>query len=81
MIRIKVQLADDAWQWHKLWSNHAGILATVTTAQALLPFWNGIVPDRWFVLAGAILSSAAVILRSIKQPNAERARHARQTPK
>ncbi|WP_252109066.1 MULTISPECIES: hypothetical protein [unclassified Halomonas] len=72
----KPQLADDAHVWHRLWSNHAAILSAVTTAQALLPFWDGIIADRYFVLAGAMLSSAAVILRSLKQSVTDRPRHA-----
>lgn len=64
----RVQLTEDAKVWHRLWSNQAAILSAITTAQALLPFWQGVVPDQYFVIAGAVLSSLAFILRNIKQP-------------
>lgn len=65
------QLADDAPVWYLLWSNQAALLSVVTILQGLLPFWNGIVPDRWFMLASAVISSTAFILRTIEQPKAK----------
>lgn len=67
----RIQLADDAPVWYALWSNQAAILSAITIAQGLLPFWNGIIPDRWFMIAGAVLSSATFILRQIDQPKAK----------
>lgn len=64
----RIQLAEDAPVWHRLWSNQASILSAVTILQGLLPFWDGIIPDQWFMLAGAVISSAAFILRNIEQP-------------
>tara|TARA_R110000851_G_scaffold33896_4_gene90390 strand:+ start:779 stop:1024 length:246 start_codon:yes stop_codon:yes gene_type:complete len=64
----RIQLAEDAQVWHRLWSNQASILSAVTIAQGLLPYWDGIIPDQWFMLAGAVISSAAFILRNIEQP-------------
>lgn len=67
----RFQLADDAPVWYLLWSNQAVLLSVVTILQGLLPFWDGVVPDRWFMLASAIISSAAFILRNIQQPKAK----------
>ncbi|WP_339885284.1 hypothetical protein [Vreelandella maris] len=67
----RLQLTDDAPIWYLLWSNQATLLSAVTMLQGLMPFWEGIVPDRWFMLAGAIISSVAFILRNIEQPKAK----------
>lgn len=67
----RIQLTEDAPVWYLLWSNQAAVLSAVTMLQGLLPFWNGIIPDRWFLIAGAVLSSAAFILRNIEQPKAK----------
>ncbi|MGO1717867.1 MAG: hypothetical protein ACTHZY_11380 [Halomonas sp.] len=67
----RVKLSKDAPVWHLLWSNQATLLSAITMTQGLLPFWDGIVPDRWFMLAGAVISSAAFILRNIEQPKAK----------
>lgn len=64
----RIQLTDEAPIWWRLWSNQAALLSAVTILQGLLPFWNGIVPDRYFMVAGAALSSAAFLLRNVKQP-------------
>ncbi|RUR38534.1 hypothetical protein [Vreelandella populi] len=63
-----MKLSDDAPVWHRLWSNQAALLSAITILQGLLPFWNGIVPDRWFMIGGAVLSTGAFILRNIEQP-------------
>lgn len=66
-------LTEDASIWYLLWSNQAALLSVMTTLQSMLPFWEGIIPDQWFIVVGAILASAVVILRNIKQPkNQER---------
>lgn len=67
----RIKLSGDAPVWYLLWSNQAAALSVITMLQGLLPFWNGIIPDRWFLVAGAILSSAAFILRNIEQPKAK----------
>lgn len=66
-----MKLTEDAKVWYLLHSNQAAILSTITLIQGVLPFWNGIVPDRWFMIAGAVLSTAAFLLRNIEQPKAK----------
>ena len=67
----RIKLTEDAPVWYLLWSNQAALLSVVTMLQGLLPFWDGVVPDRWFMLAGAVISSAAFVLRNIEQPKAK----------
>lgn len=71
MKKPRIQLTDDARFWHRLWSNQAAILSVVVTLQSLLPLWQGIIPDRWFVILGALIGSAGALLRLLKQPAIE----------
>ncbi|MGQ7286023.1 DUF7940 domain-containing protein [Vreelandella venusta] len=68
----RIQLTEDAPIWYKLWSNQAALLSAITLLQGLLPFWKGVVPGEWFQIIGALLVSAAFILRNIKQPKLKR---------
>ncbi|MBZ5486919.1 hypothetical protein HW452_05205 [Halomonas aquamarina] len=70
----RIRLTEDAKVWHRLWSNQATLLAAVTLLQGLLPFWEGVVPGQWFQAAGAVLASAAFVLRNIEQPGLKRGR-------
>ncbi|WP_404463070.1 hypothetical protein LG331_09840 [Vreelandella aquamarina] len=66
----RLRLTEDSSVWYLLWSNQAALLSVVTLLQGILPFWQGIIPSQWFIIAGACLSTAAIILRQIKQPKA-----------
>jgi len=68
---MKLKLADDASVWYLLWSNQAAILSVLTMIQGALPYWEGIIPDRYFMIAGAILSTLVLVLRNIEQPKAK----------
>lgn len=65
---MKIKLADDASVWYLLWSNQAAILSVLTMTQGALPYWEGVIPDRYFMIVGAILSTMVLILRNIEQP-------------
>ena len=68
----RIEMVEEAAVWYRLWSNQAHLLAIVTYAQMALPFWEGVIPEYWFGLSGALLNTAGVILRNIKQPGLKR---------
>lgn len=63
-----IEKTEDAPLWYRLWSNQAHILALVSYAQMALPLWEGVISAQWFGIAGAVLNSAGILLRGIKQP-------------
>lgn len=66
-----IKLSDDASVWYLLWSNQAAILTALVTIQGALPYWEGVIPRQWFVIAGAVLSTSILVLRSVEQPKAK----------
>ena len=74
MKRIELTEEAKSGAWLRLWSNQAALLSAITLLQGLLPFWKGVVPGEWFQIAGAVLASAAFVLRNVKQPGIKRER-------
>lgn len=62
-----MKTTKDASQWHKKWSTWAGLLSALSAVQELLPLWEGIIPDGYFLIASAVLATAIPVLTSIKQ--------------
>ena len=59
----------DADQWHKKWSTWAAGLSALSAVQEVLPMWEGIIPEGYFLIASAVLATAIPVLTSIKQAN------------
>jgi len=72
----RIQLTDEAPIWYKLWSNQAQMLAILAYAQMALPFWEGVIPPFWFGIAGAVINTAGIYLRGVKQPGLKRGTNA-----
>jgi hypothetical protein len=64
-----MKATKDADQWYKKWSTWAGVLSALSAIQELLPLWEGIIPDGYFLIASAALATAIPLLTSIKQAN------------
>jgi hypothetical protein len=63
-----MKLVDDKHKAHKWWSMRLMAAAAVFEGlRAVVPAWAGILPEGWDVIISAILITAAMIARLVKQ--------------
>lgn len=64
-----MQLTRDRHDIPKRWSAQVAVAAAVVTLQELVPLWEGVLPDKVFVITGAVLATLSVVMQAIKQSN------------
>ena len=65
---MKIELAKDAPNWHRLWSVRLALLASIlSTLEVVVKLWEPIVPEGVFLVMSVFAATGSAIARNIKQ--------------